>query len=113
MAKPPTGRILLDLRSSGFISDEERQRMDQLFGPSPSERLAEEVAAQWKWMHETPEGRAQLQATQDFIDAEKAMAREEEECRSDRLLKGLPAYVEPKTIHAKIPDPPWKRKLRP
>lgn len=113
MSKPTTGRILPDLSNTGLASEEERQRLQGMLGEEPEDPWVAEMAAYHKWLKETPEGRASLKRTQDFLDAEAALAREEEECRSERLLKGLPAYVEPRSLHSKVPDPPWKRKLRP
>lgn len=117
MAKLPIGRILPDLRNPGFASEEERLRIEGIFGPKIKSAWELKREAHEKWLKETPEGRAEHQSMIDAIkqvdeyDAE--LIRIKAESRETRMLNGDPAYIEPKTIHAKIPDPPWKRKLRP
>lgn len=113
--KPRTRRILRDLRQ---VEAEDLERMGQF------DEWVEEMRRNGCADPEDPVELAKWQAEQDREFEEIArvhrafeqMEREEEEelqrIRESRPL-GVPPPIEPRSVHSAVPQPPWKRKLRP
>jgi hypothetical protein len=113
--KPRTGRILRDLRQ---VEAEELERMADF-----DERV-EEMRRNGCADPEDPVKLAKWQAEQDeefkeIVRSHRAfeqMEREEQEelqrIKDTRPL-GVPPPIEPRSIHSQVPQPAWKRKLRP
>lgn len=113
--KPRTGRILRNLRQ---VEAEDLERMAQF------DECVEEMRRNGCADPEDPAELAKWQAEQDREFEENArlhrafeqMEREEEEelrrIKDSRPL-GVPPPIEPRSVHSAVPQPPWKRKLRP
>ncbi len=113
--KPRNGRILRDLRQ---VELEELERMAKF------DKWVEEMRQNGCPDPEDPVVLAKWQAEQDqefeeFMRSHRAfeqMEREEQEefqrIKDTRPL-GVPPPIEPRSIHSQVPQPVWKRKLRP
>ncbi|AHY53330.1 MULTISPECIES: hypothetical protein [Bradyrhizobium] len=113
--KPRTGRILRDLRE---VAEEERQRK------AKHDKWVEDMRDNGCTDPEDPVELARWQAEQDKkyeqfkedrreIEALFGMDREELQRIKDSRPLGVPPPIEPRSIHSSVPQPPWKRKLRP
>lgn len=117
MAKPPLGRILRDVREPAYIAEQERLQREMFTGPVMPDEGTLWRLEQERWFRETPEGRAEGRSVREavrlFVEDERHTAALAEANRETRMLNGEPASIEPRSIHPNIPDPQWKRKLRP
>lgn len=109
--KPRTGRILRDLRQVR-AEEAERKRAergkyeyDLAFGNIPPVDPVERV----KWEEERRRDEEGIIELQQWLDEEEA---ELQKIKDSRPL-GVPPPIEPRSIHSPVPQPPWKRKLRP
>jgi hypothetical protein len=112
---PKTGRILRDLRQ---VEQEELERMEEY------DKWVEKLRDSGCVDPEDPVELAKWQAEQDREFEEFArtcegfaqMEREEQEGLQrikDARPLGVPPLIEPRSVHSQVPQPPWKRKLRP
>ncbi|MBR0816310.1 hypothetical protein [Bradyrhizobium liaoningense] len=113
--KPRTGRVLRDLRQ---VEAEELERMAQF------DEWVEEMRRKGCADPEDPVELGKWQAEQDkelekisrLVRESRQWAQEEldelKRIRDSRPL-GVPPPIEPRSIHSQVPQPVWKRKLRP
>jgi hypothetical protein len=115
MTEAPKKRVLRDLRQ---VEEEELERlarydewveeMRTLGCPYPEEP---EVYAKWKTEQESEEAEGLADITTSF----EWIAEEEAELKriKDSRPLGVPPSIEPRSVHSPVPQPLWKRKLRP
>lgn len=112
--KSRTGRIL---RPIAELRREERERLeahkkwveDLKIAGCPDPENPDVLAAWQKSQEPTPEEMHDIESFEEFLRQEE---EELERIRESRPL-GVPPPIEPRSIHSAIPQPPWKRKLRP
>jgi hypothetical protein len=113
--KSSTGRILRDLRQ---VETEELERMAHF------DEWVDEMRRNGCADPEDPVELAKWQAEQDREFEETARSHrafeqmEQEELEELQRIKdsrslGVPPPIEPRSIHSQMPQPAWKRKLRP
>lgn len=112
---PKRRRVLRDLRQ---VEEEELDRMhrydewaEEMRGLGCPDPEDPEVYAKWKAELDAEEAESIADASTFF----EWIAEEEAELQRIKDLRplGVPPSIEPRSIHSPVPQPPWKRKLRP
>jgi hypothetical protein len=117
MSKEPlrTGRILRPVKE---MEEERRQRARERAAKLEELRVEgcpnledPEILEDWLAQKAIEDERVHLE-TSEMIRSFEQAERDLERIRENRPL-GVPPPIEPRSVHSSIPQPPWKRKLRP
>lgn len=113
--QPKQGRILPDLRQRAEVERDAKRKhrewVEAMLAEGCPDPENPEVYLKWKAERDITEA-------SEWADTDRMiqwLADEEEELQriKDCRPLGVPPPIEPRSIHAPVPQPPWKRKLRP